>query len=61
MGQAVGVEVVDSLLGLEGRAPPTPTLALGPTPTLVDPPQTLVASPATGSQIASLTGHSESF
>ena len=56
MGQVVGVEVVGSLLGLEGRARPTPTLALGPTPTLVGRPQTSVASPATGSLIASLTG-----
>ena len=60
MGQAVEVEVVDSLLGLEGRARPTPTLALGPTPTLVGRPQTSVASLATGSLIASLTGDSES-
>ena len=60
MGQAVGVEVVDSLLGLEGRARPTPTLALGPTPTLVGRPQTSVASLAPGSLIASLTGDSES-
>jgi hypothetical protein len=55
MDQVVGVEVVGSLLGLEGRARPTPTLALGPTPTLVDRPQTSVASLATGSLIASLT------
>lgn len=55
MDQAVEVEVVGSLLGLEGRARPTPTLALGPTPTLVGRPQTSVASLATGSLIASLT------
>jgi hypothetical protein len=55
MGQAVEVEVVDSLLGLEGRARPTLTLALAPAPTLVGRPQTSVASPATGSLIASLT------
>ena len=66
MDQAVGEVVVDSHSGLEGRARQAlvglcPTLALGPTPTLADLPQTSVASPATGSQIASLTGHSESF
>ena len=66
MGQGVGVVGVDSHLGLEGRARQAlvglcPTLALGPTPTLVDRLQILVESPATGSQIASLTGHSESF
>jgi hypothetical protein len=74
MDQEVGVVVVDSHLGLEARAPQAlvglhPTLALAPTPTLVDRlqtlvdrpqtlvdrPQTLVASLATGSQIASLT------
>jgi len=60
MDQADGVEVVDSHLGLEGRARQAlvglyPTLALVPTPTLVDRPQTLVASPVTGSQIASST------
>ena len=60
MGQVVEVEVVGSLLGLEGRARPTPTLALGPTPTLVGRPQTSVASPATGSLIASLTGDLQS-
>ena len=65
MDQEVGEVVVDSHWGLEGRARQAlvglcPTLALGPTPTLVDRLQTLVASPATGSQIASLTGHSES-
>ena len=64
------VVVVDSHLGLEGRArqasvAPSPTLALGlpptlvdPPPTLVDRPQTLVVSPATGSPTASLTGNS---
>ena len=57
------VVVVDSHLGLEGRAPqasvaPSPTLALGLPPTLVDPPPTLVVSPATGSPTASLTGNS---
>jgi hypothetical protein len=67
MDQEVGVVVVDSHLVLEARARRAlvglhPTLALAPTPTLVDHPQTLVdrlqtlvASPATGSQIASLT------
>jgi len=60
MDQEVGEVVVDSHWGLEGRARQAlvglcPTLALGPTPTLVDRLQTLVASPATGSQIASLT------
>jgi hypothetical protein len=60
MDQEVGVVVVDSHSGLEARARQAlvglhPTLALAPTPTLVDRPQTLVASPATGSQIASLT------
>jgi len=68
------VVVADSHLGLEGRAPqasvaPSPTLALGlpptlvdppptlvdPPPTLVDRPPTLVVSPATGSLTASLT------
>jgi len=61
------VVVADSHLGLEGRArqasvAPSPTLALGLPPTLVDPPQTLVdrpqtlvVSPATGSPTASLT------
>ena len=60
MDQEVGEVVVDSHLGLEGRARQA-LVGLCPTPTLVDPPQTLVESPATGSQIASLTGHSESF
>jgi hypothetical protein len=67
MDQEVGVVVVDSHPGLEARARQAlvglhPTLALGQTPTLVDHLQTLVdrlqtlvASPATGSQIASLT------
>ena len=61
MGQGVGVVGVDSHLGLEGRARQVlvvglhPTLALG-LPALVDRPQILVESLATGSQTASLTG-----
>jgi len=58
MDQEVGVVVVDSHSGLEGRAPqalvgPNPTLALGPTtlvdrpPTLADRPPTLVDPPPT--------------
>ena len=62
MGQGgVGVVGVDSHLGLKGRARQAsvvglcPTLALG-LPALVDRPQILVESLATGSQTASLTG-----
>ena len=61
MGRGVGVVGVDSHLGLEGRARQVsvvglcPTLALG-LPALVDRRQILVASLATGSQTASLTG-----
>jgi len=60
MGQGVGVVGVDSHLVLGGRARQVlvvglhPTLALG-LPALVDRPQILVESLATGSQTASLT------
>ena len=61
MGRGVGVVGVDSHLGLEGRARQVSVVGLCPTlasglPALVDRHQVLVASLATGSQTASLTG-----
>ena len=63
MGRGVGVVGVDSHLGLEGRARQVSVVGLCPTlasglPALVDRHQVLVASLATGSQTASLTGDS---